>query len=110
MCSGAIRADFLLFRDTALCTTERRLTLVPNAFALPTTRRHHSHAPVRRWVRPAPTNLDEAVKQVGAVLDVDIHICEQLAQPIEDLVEVRQYVASRHLSQQNERGRCKRWP
>lgn len=41
--------------------------------------------------------LDEAVEQIGAILDVDIDVREQLAQTDENLVEVRQDVSSRHL-------------
>lgn len=42
--------------------------------------------------------LDEPVEQVGAVLDIHVHVREELAQPDEDLVKVRQDVPSRHLS------------
>lgn len=47
---------------------------------------------------PRLVHLDQAVQQVRPVLHVDIHVCEQLAKSVKDLVEVCQDVASRHLS------------
>lgn len=41
--------------------------------------------------------LDEAVEQIGAILDIDVDVREQLAKANEDLVEVRQDVSSGHL-------------
>lgn len=42
--------------------------------------------------------LNEPVEKVGAVLDIHVHVREELAQPDEDLVKVRQDVPSRHLT------------
>lgn len=44
------------------------------------------------------THLDEAVEQVRTVFYIHIHVCEKLAKAVEYLVEIRQYVASRNLS------------
>lgn len=52
--------------------------------------------------------LNEPVEQVGAVLDIHVYVREELAQADEDLVKVRQYVPSRHLTAGRQAGSMRR--